>query len=302
MNALIMSSAAYIFSGGVTHNIGMREATGTALSKTAVCFIAVAVTVISAMFVANRSVVLYVGAAVLASALAIAYCIIDGERLKHASRTVLVCAAVLGIAIAAYVVYYETGLSERFNNFEAIKQFIVDSGVWGGLIFIGLTIFQVVVLPIPQAVTILLGVAIYGPTRSFVLSTVGTVIGSVMSFALGKIFGRRLCNWMFGEESTNKYAGILNEKGRFLFIIMLLFPAFPDDMLCMIAGITSMSYAYFTVVCLLTRPVMIGFTAYLGSGVIPFSGEGIPIWIALACIMFVLFIVISKVKAKIEKR
>ena len=159
-----------------------------------------------------------------------------------------------------------------------------------------------VVLPIPEAVTILLGVAIYGATWSFVLSVIGTIIGSLISFMLGKVFGRKLCNWMFGEENTEKYARILSEKGRFLFIIMLLFPAFPDDMLCMIAGITPMSYAYFTVICLITRPVMIGLTAYLGSGVIPFSGWGIPIWIALVCLLFVMFVVISKVRAKIERR
>ncbi len=157
-------------------------------------------------------------------------------------------------------------------------------------------------LPLPAALTIVLGVAIYGPTVSFVLSTIGTIIGSIISFMLGKVFGRRLCNWMFGAEQTEKYAKLLNEKGRFLFIIMLLFPAFPDDMLCMVAGITDMSYLYFTVVCTLTRPVMIGLTAYLGSGVIPFEGWGIPVWIALGCLLVAAFIVLTGVKARIENR
>lgn len=280
----------------------MKEQTKNALSKICVCAIAVMTAVLGTMYVAERGMVLYCAFVILGALFAVTYCAVDGEKYKHAARTVFVCAIVLAVTVAGYVLYHETGLSERFDNFDALKTFILDSGFWGVLIFIALTVFQVVVLPIPEAVTILLGVAIYGATWSFVLSVIGTIIGSLISFMLGKVFGRRLCNWMFGAENTEKYAAILSEKGKFLFIIMLLFPAFPDDMLCMIAGITSMSYAYFTLVCLLTRPVIIGLTAYLGSGVIPFSGWGIPVWIAIACLLFVVFVVIGKIKNKVENR
>lgn len=270
--------------------------------KSSVALISASFVVICTVFAPERSGLFYYVATAALMLSAIVYCAVDGEKHSHVSRTALVADIVIVVICACYIAYYRTGLSERFSDFDALKGFILGSGVWGALIFIGLTIFQVVVLPIPEAVTILLGVAIYGATWSFVLSVIGTILGALISFMLGKVFGRRLCNWMFGEENTDKYARILGEKGKFPFIIMLLFPAFPDDMLCMIAGITSMSYAYFTVVCVLTRPVMIGITAYLGSGVIPFSGSGIPIWVAIVCAMVVLFVVISEVRAKIESR
>ncbi len=227
-------------------------------------------------------------------------CVVDGEKYPHVARSAFVIELFLAAAVGAYILFYTTGLNEKFNDFEALKSVIIAGGGWGFAVFIGLTVFQVVVLPLPAAVTILLGVAIYGPTVSFILSTVGTIIGSMISFALGKIFGRRLCNFMFGAEKTEKYARILNERGRFLFIIMLVFPAFPDDMLCMIAGITTMSYGYFFVVCALTRPIMIGLTAYLGSGIIPFSGWGIPVWVAIGCVLVAAFILIAKLKPRIE--
>lgn len=273
-----------------------------ALTRIIVGVMCAAMIVLCAVFMYDRSKIFYYTAIVLFAVIPSVYCMIDSERFPHASRTTLVVTIVAVTAVSCYIIYIKTGLSERFNDFDALKTFILDSGFWGIAIFIGLTVFQVVVLPIPEAVTILLGVAIYGATWSFVLSVIGTIIGSLISFMLGKVFGRRLCNWMFGAENTEKYARILSEKGRFLFIIMLLFPAFPDDMLCMIAGITTMSYGYFTLICLITRPVMIGLTAYLGSGVIPFSGWGIPVWIALVCLLFVVFVVISKLKTKIENR
>lgn len=270
------------------------------LSAVILCAACVGTVILCEIFMKSRSAMLYYIAVSVLLVCPIIYCAVDKDRYKHFSRTMLVVSIVAVTVVVCYVLYYTTGLATKFSDFDALKTYIRGSGFWGVAIFIALTVFQVVVLPIPEAVTILLGVAIYGATYSFILSVIGTIIGSLISFMLGKVFGRRLCNWMFGEDNTEKYAKIMNEKGRFLFIIMLLFPAFPDDMLCMIAGITTMSYAYFTVICLVTRPVMIGLTAYLGSGIIPFSGWGIPVWISIACLMFVVFIVIGGIKSKIE--
>lgn len=280
----------------------MKPQTKTAVAKIIVCALCLTGIALCGMFMYGRSVYIYYASVVALAVTAAVYCLIDAEKHTHVARTTLVIAVSLVILVVGYILFYTTGLNEKFTDFEAIKRIIQESGFWGFAVYIGLTIFQVVVLPIPAALTIVLGVAIYGPTVCFILSTIGTIIGSIIAFMLGKVFGRRLCNWMFGEENTNKYAKILGEKGRFLFIIMLIFPAFPDDMLCMIAGITSMSYGYFIVVCTLTRPIMIGVTAYLGSGVIPFSGRGIAIWVALACLMFVLFIVLTGVKKRLENR
>ena len=285
-----------------TYNSYVKSQTKTALVKSCVSIACVVATVLCFLYLRDGNAVFYYSAMVALAAVAVAFCAVDGEKFPHVSRTLLVTASVLAAVVIGYAVFKATGLTERFGDFESIKKFILDSGFWGATVFIGITVFQVVVLPIPEAVTILLGVAIYGATWSFVLSVIGTVLGSLISFTLGKVFGRRLCNWMFGEQNTEKYARLLGEKGRFVFIVMLLFPAFPDDMLCMIAGITSMSNGYFTAICLLTRPVMIGITAYLGSGIIPFSGRGIAVWIAIGCIMIVVFIVVGRIKTAIENR
>ena len=265
----------------------------------AICIGAV---VLSGIYIYPTSAVFFYIIVSLCLLATVLFCAVDGTRTPHLSRAFLVSGALCFAAAALYITYFETGLYEKFSDFEVIRSFILKSGGWGYAIFIGLTVFQVVVLPIPEAVTILLGVAIYGPTASFILSVIGTVIGAVIAFFLGKVFGRRLCNWIFGKENTEKYAALLGDKGKLPFIIMLLFPAFPDDMLCMIAGITDMGYGYFVLVVSLTRPVMIGLTAYLGSGIIPFEGRGIAIWVGIACVLFLLFMLATGIKHKIEKR
>ncbi|MCH5162380.1 MAG: TVP38/TMEM64 family protein [Clostridiales bacterium] len=280
----------------------MKPQVKNVIIKSSVGLTAAALVALCGIYVYALSRVVYYCGIASSIVVAVWYLALDGEKNTHLARTLLVTFVVVAIVIAAYILYYYTGLSAKFNDFEALKSFIVGSGFWGYSIFICLTIFEIVVLPIPSAITILLGVALYGPTVAFILSVIGTMLGSWIAFALGKVFGRRLCNWMFGEQNTDKYAKLVGEKGRFIFIIMLLFPAFPDDMLCMVAGITDMTFLYFTVICILTRPVMIGLTAYLGSGIIPFSGSGIPIWIAIGCLMFVVFLIATRIKNNIENR
>ena len=203
------------------------------------------------------------------------------------------CAAVL----VTYIILNETGILAKIKSFEHLKNMILSTKHWGIIVFLLLTIFQVVVLPIPAAVTILIGVAIYGPFWSFVLSTIGTYIGSFISFWLGRTFGKKLVEWMIGAEKTVKYADLIFEKGKFMFALMLLFPFFPDDILCMVAGVTGMTYKFFLPTVAITRPVMIAFTSFFGSGeIIPFSGWGIPVWIGLFVLCVALIFIFNYLK------
>lgn len=188
----------------------------------------------------------------------------------------------LAVVLVSYIALYYSGVLAKINNVEELRKFVKESGQWGVLVLFGLTLLQVVVLPIPAAVTILIGVLMYGPTVSFIVSTVGTITGSIICFLLGKFFGYKVVAWIIGDEKAKKYADFINEKGKIPFIVMLLFPFFPDDILCMAAGLTKMTFKFFIITVVLTRPIMIAFISYFGTGeIIPFSGWGIPVWIGM---------------------
>lgn len=189
---------------------------------------------------------------------------------------------VAALVLVSYIALYYSGVLEKINNVEELRKFVKESGQWGILVLFGLTLLQVVVLPIPAAVTILIGVLMYGSTVSFIVSTLGTIAGSIICFLLGKFFGYRVVAWIIGDEKAKKYADFIIEKGKIPFIVMLLFPFFPDDILCMAAGLTKMTFKFFIITVVLTRPVMIAFVSYFGTGdIIPFSGWGIPVWIGM---------------------
>lgn len=226
-------------------------------------------------------------------------CGVNVEKHPIIYKLLLTASVFTAVVLIAYIALYESGLLETFNSFDALKQAILDTKQWGIITYLALTIFGVVILPLPGAVTVLLGVAIYGPVWAFILSMIGTIVGSIISFVLGKVFGKKLVRWMVGEEKGEKYATMLNDKGRYVFVMMMLFPGFPDDILCLVAGATKMSYKFFLISIALTRPIMIAVYSFFGSGsIIPFRGWGIPVWISIFCIGLVLFLLLNRFKDK----
>lgn len=225
---------------------------------------------------------------------------IDDKTHESVYKFFVLTSVFVAFLLVCYVLLDASGWLYKFKDMDALLAFVRGTKHWGILVYTGLVIFQVIFLPIPSAIVAVLGTVLYGPTYAFLFMTAGTIIGSVITFLLGKIFGRKLAVWVIGEEKTDKFAALLNEKGRFLFLVMMLFPFFPDDIICLIAGVTAMSFRYFTIAVTLTRPVMIAFMCYFGSGsIIPFRGWGIPVWIAIFVAVIVLFFVINAIKKRI---
>ena len=239
-------------------------------------------------------------AVILFATLGVSVSSVDSEKHESIYKTLVLTSIFAAFVLVCYIILDSSGFLDKFNDIDALRSFVRNTKQWGVLVYIGIVIFQVIFLPIPSAVVAVLGTVLYGPTYAFLFMTAGTIIGSVITFLLGKIFGRKLAVWVLGEEKTDKYANMINEKGKFLFVVMMLFPFFPDDIICLIAGITKMSLKFFTIAITLTRPVMIAFMCYFGSGtIIPFKGWGIPVWIAIFAVTIILFFVIGKIKKKL---
>jgi len=221
--------------------------------------------------------------------------------MQHKHKTIVkilfVSLIFCSVILLFYIILKTTGTLEKIQSFEHLKNLILKTKHWGIIVYLLLTIFQVVVLPIPSAIIILIGVAIYGAFWSFVLVTIGTYIGSIIAFWIGKTFGKKIVIWIVGEEATKKYSTLIYEKGKFMFALMMSFPMFSDDILCMVAGITNMTYKFFILTIVFARPVMIAATCFLGSGkIIPFSGWGIPVWIGMFLFCIALFLLFNGIK------
>ncbi|MGM9645079.1 MAG: TVP38/TMEM64 family protein [Eubacteriales bacterium] len=184
---------------------------------------------------------------------------------------------------------------------ERIVEIINSSGSFGKIVYILLQVLQVVVLPLPAVIFYIPGAMIWGPLTATILASIGVLTGCIISFFVGRIFGKKVAIWIIGKEQTEKYCEILGKNGKFPFVMMQILPFFPDDILCIIAGLSSMSFAFFIISMAIIRPIIIAIYCFFGSGVIiPFSGWGIPVWIAIFAVIIVLSVLYFKNREKIE--
>lgn len=190
-----------------------------------------------------------------------------------------------------------------FSSIASFRDFIISTGSYGMLVYVIIQILQVMFLPIPTMIINLAGVAIYGPIVGAMLCTTGILIGSYLSFMVGKILGKKVAIWLVGENVVNKYAKQLNEKGRFFLFIAFLLPLFPDDTLCIIAGITDMKFKTFFIISTITRPIGVIFMSFFGGGyIIPFKGWGLYVWPVLLVIIIIAVIYVYKHQSELEEK
>lgn len=213
---------------------------------------------------------------------------------------VAICATIIAVV---FIVIGQFDLWDKFKSIDAVRSWIEGAGAFSVVIYGVIVFLQVIVLPIPSTVTNIVAVMLFDPWITFLVTTLCTWAGSYVCFAIGRIFGKKVVNWLIGEEKTTKYANLLNEKGRFLFIMMLLLPCFPDDILCMVAGLSSMSWGFFSLAIFLARPAMIALVSFFGSAAIDaIDTWGIPVSIGVFAVVIAFVVFISLYRGKKEKK
>lgn len=162
-----------------------------------------------------------------------------------------------GIALSLLFLAY----FQQHPNFFAVggtfQAYLVKLGILAPCLFILIQIVQVVYPVIPGGLTCVLGHVVFGPFLGFIYNTVGIFIGSLVSFMLARKYGAQFAKIFVSDDTYNKYIPCL-DKGkyfeRFLAAAFIL-PGFPDDFLCMVAGLGKMSLHKFTAIFLLAKPV-----------------------------------------------
>ncbi len=187
-----------------------------------------------------------------------------------------------------------TGFLDVMRDEGSFQAYLERAGSWMTALFIALQFLQVVILPIPSTVTVVAGTALFGPLLGSLYSLAGIVIGSLVAFLIGRYAGLRVCAWLVGQDTLEKWLQKIKGKDKLLLTAMFLLPVFPDDVLCFVAGFSSMSVWYFLAVILVSRVLAIFTTSY-SITLIPFdTWWGLLIWGVLLVLVAVLFVVLYK--------
>ena len=223
--------------------------------------------------------------------------IFEFKSLYRLAICLIVCLLILsGIFFAVCA----TGFIKDMTSIEALREYIESSGNWAVWVFILFQFLQVVILPIPSTVTVMAGVALFGPLKCSIFSFIGIFIGSVLAFGIGRWLGYKVVSWIVGKEDLDKWLKKIKGKDYLILSIMFLLPLFPDDVLCFIAGLSSMTWGYFLVMIFVTRALSITLSAY-SFDTIPFTTWwGILCWALIISAVVALFWLVCKYSDKID--
>lgn len=184
----------------------------------------------------------------------------------------------------AFIIWYilqKTGFFQVVGDSGRLEAYLKKSGAWMPILYILLQYFQVILLPIPGFVSTAVGVTVFGPFIAMICSFIGILFGSITAFWIGRKLGYKAVSWMVGEETLQKWLKKMKGKDYLILTIMFVLPLFPDDILCFVAGLSSMTWQYFLIVVLLARAVGIAGTCYSVNFIPVNTWWGVAIWIGI---------------------
>ena len=270
------------------------------LGAVAFVFIAYGLAYKSLPFIANNFILLISLSSSTLGILVIAYIVFYVLNKQAVHRLIFCTLVFFCISGAVFFAICATGIIKKIGSISALRDYIAEFGSMAVFLYILFCFLQVVILPVPGSVTVAAGVALFGPLKCSIYSFIGITLGSITAFAIGRWIGDKAVQWIVGKDTLKKWLQKLKGKDYLILSIMFLLPLFPDDVLCFVAGLSSMTWPYFLIMITITRATSVLATAY-SVGLIPFTTWwGILIWLIIGALIVLAFWIVCKYSDKID--
>ena len=209
--------------------------------------------------------------------------------MKRLNRLLIFLSAVL--LLGGAIVLWRTGFFQAMSSLAAMRDYIDRLAPYSHLAYFLIQLLSVILAPIPSNITAAGGALLFGMWPAFLLTAGAVVLGSIVVFWLARVLGQSFAGRFVSQKISDKYLDLIRRKRDVFLVLVFLFPFFPDDLICILAGLTDIGFLRFLVIVLLTRPWGLLVASAVGSSVI-----SIPLW-AMALIGLTglaLFLVLMK--------
>lgn len=212
----------------------------------------------------------------------------EGNQKGRAGR--VTCAVLCAAGLAALALWlWRSGLWETVNSPKEIRAMIDRAGPFAGVVYFLIQLMTVIVAPIPSNISMMAGALALGFWPALLLGVAAIWLGSILMFLSARALGQKAVRRFVDRGVMDKYLPVIREKQEVFLFLAMLFPFFPDDVLCILAGLTAMPFARFAGIVCVARPWGLVFAALLGSGALslPVWGWGVLIVVLAAAFLFV---------------
>ncbi|WP_227130804.1 TVP38/TMEM64 family protein [Halorubellus salinus] len=160
----------------------------------------------------------------------------ESDRARRRALVATV-ATVVAFAASAWVVHeYASVLLSPAWARETVREF----GPWAPVAYTTLQAVQVVLAPVPGQTLGFLAGYLFGAIAGTTYSMVGVVAGSWIVFRLARAYGRSAVESWVTDDVLEGFDGFVDEQGEAALFVVFLLPAFPDDAICFLAGLSEL--------------------------------------------------------------
>lgn len=174
-------------------------------------------------------------------------------NLKQANKLLDVCIVMTSVMFGFEVLFYHSAITNW------LASVVTDAGVFSWVTLGIVQFLQVVIIPIPATFITLLSMKMY-PDSFYLLFfvTLGVILlGVITTYWIGRRWGKKAVVWCAGsEEEYSKWSRVLkSKKTNVAYLATIIFPVFPDDVMCLIAGSIKMNFWWYLTANLIGRAV-----------------------------------------------
>jgi uncharacterized membrane protein YdjX (TVP38/TMEM64 family) len=150
---------------------------------------------------------------------------------------------VAGIIIFAVFIVLVSGIflqhfGDIVKNPIAVRDAVLEYGMWGYLVFSIFNIFQIIFAPVPGHVVTVSSGILFGFVRGTLVTWVSVVIGGSIVMVIARYYGRKMLDFLL-DEKAKKFEADVTRKGIPFILLLSIFPNPLGDGLFYLAGITN---------------------------------------------------------------
>ena len=201
---------------------------------------------------------------------------------------ILIWALAIAILGGSVWALYATGFFQAAGSPETLGEYIARCAPWSHLAYFGIQLVSVVVAPIPSNLTAAAGAYLFGLWPSFLLTWGAVALGSAIVFILARVLGQKFAGQFVGEKLSERYLDVIRRKRDVFLLLAFLFPFFPDDLLCILAGLTDISFKRFFLLVVIARPWGLLAACMVGSATVSIPWWGMVLMGAAGLAVFLL--------------
>ena len=212
-------------------------------------------------------------------------------------RGVVLAIAVLLLG-GIVLLLWRTGFFEAAGTPQSMEAYINRFSPYSQIIFFLLQVATVILAPIPSNLTAAAGGLLFGTIPAFLLTYGAVFCGSAIVFLLARAVGQKQVEGFVSRKVSDRYLELIRAKRDTFLTLALLFPFFPDDLLCILAGVTDIPLGRYLLIVALARPWGILVASAVGGSALTIL---LPWMVAIGLAGVALFLIGMKYGDRVEK-